>query len=209
MNHLSEIFVAREGVIERTSTAPPAPEEPPNSLSPILTVTHEKLLSELEGLRRRIDTIVSLLTATTERAKPVQPEVTEGVFNGLNMIGADGQEHAVPPNYASKSKLVEGDLMNVRLAPDGRRIFKQIQMIERVRMAGQLGFNEAGREWYAECDGRQYKILTASITFYHAQAGDIAYFLVPKSGESTWGAMDGINIKFQSSNVKSNPNGQF
>ncbi|MBU1146566.1 hypothetical protein KKD80_03410, partial [Patescibacteria group bacterium] len=37
--------------------------------------------------------------------------IMEGVFNGQNMIGADGKEYLVPANYASKSKLVEGDIL--------------------------------------------------------------------------------------------------
>ena len=34
--------------------------------------------------------------------------VVDGVFDGEHMIGEDGRKYLVPPNYASKSKLVEG-----------------------------------------------------------------------------------------------------
>ena len=39
-------------------------------------------------------------------------KVIEGVFDGQNMIGPDGKQYPVPANYASKSKLVEGDVLN-------------------------------------------------------------------------------------------------
>src|SRR5471030_1604688 len=36
-------------------------------------------------------------------------KVIEGIFDGQNMIGPDKKQYPVPANYASKSKLVEGD----------------------------------------------------------------------------------------------------
>ena len=38
-------------------------------------------------------------------------KILEGVFDGQNMVGSDGRQYIVPPNYASKSKLVEGDIL--------------------------------------------------------------------------------------------------
>ena len=40
--------------------------------------------------------------------KAADGRVVEGVFDGQNMVGSDGKIYSVPPNYASKSKLVEG-----------------------------------------------------------------------------------------------------
>ncbi|MBU4432193.1 hypothetical protein KKD60_02860, partial [Patescibacteria group bacterium] len=38
-------------------------------------------------------------------------KIVEGVFDGENMIGPDGKQYSIPANYASKSKLVEGDIL--------------------------------------------------------------------------------------------------
>ena len=38
-------------------------------------------------------------------------KIIEGVFDGQVMLGPDGKNYPVPTNYASKSKLVEGDIM--------------------------------------------------------------------------------------------------
>lgn len=198
MTHLSEIlggnaeqFFSRAPHPSSTLVASVLPAPAP---SPPLLNT-DRLLSELHDLRSRIDTIVALLSGTavtSRRASDQSQTAIEGVFNGEHMIGADGQEYPVSANYASKSKLVEGDLMNVRAGADGRHIFKQIQVTDRMRLSGVLRYDSEARHWYADANGRRYKILTASITFYRAAAGHTAYFLVPKSGESTWGAMDGV-----------------
>ena len=42
--------------------------------------------------------------------------VIEGVFDGENMIGPDGKQYSVPANYASKSKLVEGDILKMKIS---------------------------------------------------------------------------------------------
>ena len=36
------------------------------------------------------------------------------------MVGADGKVYAVPPNYASKSKLVEGDMLKLTITLSAR-----------------------------------------------------------------------------------------
>src|SRR5690606_2361075 len=46
-------------------------------------------------------------------------KVIEGVFDGQTMIGPDGKTYPVPANYASKSKLVEGDILKLTIADDG------------------------------------------------------------------------------------------
>ena len=50
--------------------------------------------------------------------------VIDGVFDGEHMIGEDGRKYLVPPNYASKSKLVEGDLLRLNVSDSGKFIFR-------------------------------------------------------------------------------------
>jgi hypothetical protein len=119
-------------------------------------------------------------------------QILEGTFNGEKMKGPDGQEYAVPPNYASKSKLVEGDRMKLTITPYGKFIFKQIGPIERKRIIGVLQFDEATQLWSVLHEGKTYKILTASATFYHGKPGDHAVILVPKDIPCGWGAVENI-----------------
>jgi len=58
-------------------------------------------------------------------------KVIEGVFDGEIMIGSDKQKYPVPPNYASKSKLIPGDVLKLTILDDGSFLFKQIGPIKR------------------------------------------------------------------------------
>jgi hypothetical protein len=117
--------------------------------------------------------------------------IIEGVFNGQCMIGPDGKQYNMPSNYASKSKLVEGDILKLTITPSGKFIYKQIGPIERTRVVGTLVVGVNG-EHYVEKDGTKWKILTASVTYFKGRHSDEAIILVPKHGESTWAAVENI-----------------
>lgn len=123
--------------------------------------------------------------------------VTEGVFNGNNMVGSDGKLYTVPPNYASKSKLVEGDLLKLTITPKGSFIYKQIGPIERSRVIGTLGYDQTTGEWYATTDNRRWNVIKASVTYFKGEPGDEIVLLVPKNAPSKWGAVENI--------IKQNP----
>ncbi len=118
--------------------------------------------------------------------------VVEGVFDGANMVAPDGKLYSVPPNYASKSRLVEGDMLKLTIRPDGSFIFKQIAPIERRRVVGCLAFDGANDSHVVMCGEMVYKVLPASVSYYKGQPGDEVVLLVPKSGKSVWGAVENI-----------------
>lgn len=117
--------------------------------------------------------------------------IVEGVFDGQNMQGNDGEEYPVPPNYASKSKLVEGDVLKLTVGVDGSFVYKQIGPVERRREVGQLVVDEHGTFGVKVAD-RLYKVLLASVTFYKAEEGDEVTILLPKNAEAEWGAVEHI-----------------
>jgi hypothetical protein len=117
--------------------------------------------------------------------------IIEGVFDGENMIGPDGKQYSVPANYASKSKLLEGDTMKLTITPNGTFIYKQIGPIDRIRLVGELEQGQPGN-FLVQVEGKKYKVLTASVTYYKGQVGDEVVILVPKSGESAWAAVENI-----------------
>ena len=51
------------------------------------------------------------------------------------MLSPDGKNYPIPANYASKSKLVEGDLMKLTIAEDGSFIYKQIGPVPRSKLS--------------------------------------------------------------------------
>ena len=119
-------------------------------------------------------------------------KIVEGVFDGQHMIGSDGKQYLVPPNYASKSKLVEGDILKLTIAPNGTFLFKQIGPIERQRIMGILSRDEHTGDWKVIAEGKRYNILTASVTFFRGNAGDDAVILIPKNAPSKWAAVENI-----------------
>jgi len=117
--------------------------------------------------------------------------VIEGVFDGVKMIAHDGQEYTVPANYASKSKLVEGDILKLTIEPNGDFKYKQIGPIERKRVVGQLVADETDN-FYVVADKKKWKVLPASVTYFKGSLGDEVVILVPKDAVSKWAAVENI-----------------
>ena len=117
--------------------------------------------------------------------------VVEGIFDGQNMKDTDGKNYPIPANYASKSKLVEGDHLKLTITEEGRFLFKQIGPVPRKSVVGPLAY-EDGQYTVLGADGNTYRILLASITFFRANVGDEVSVLVPQEGTATWGAMDNV-----------------
>jgi len=118
-----------------------------------------------------------------------EQRIVEGVFNGKQMIGEDGNIYEVPQNYASKSKMVEGDLLKLTITPTGKKYYKQVGPVARRTIMGELMQDPQGN-WVVVADRIPYKILTASVTFHKARPGTKAVILVPEEGQASWGALD-------------------
>jgi hypothetical protein len=116
-------------------------------------------------------------------------KVIEGVFDGTTMLGPDGKTYPVPANYASKSKLVEGDILKLTIADDGGFIYKQIGPVARKQIIGTL--NQHDGTYFVEAGGREYRVLLASVTYFKAKTGDQVSIIVPEDNrEAEWAAIE-------------------
>lgn len=167
----------------------------------ILRQMHESMGHVIEmlegGQEQGLAELAGLVTSKNQFAKKVEEvsgvRVLEGVFDGQAMIGPDGQSYTVPPNYASKSRLVEGDVMKLTIRPDGTFVYKQIGPVERVRLVGNLAYDNALNGYVIlNEEGRQYRILTASVTYFKGEPGDEVIAFMPKSGKCVWAAVENI-----------------
>lgn len=131
-------------------------------------------------------------------------KIIEGVFDGQNMVGPDGRMYPVPANYASKSKLVEGDVLKLTIAPDGSFIYKQIGPVERKRILGVLVQDEKG-DYRVVAEGKSYKVLLASLTYYKSEPGDTVTLLVPTDQETAWAAVENVIKKGMEGSVGVGP----
>lgn len=127
--------------------------------------------------------------ADQELSPSAGERIIEGVFDGQNMQGNDGQEYPVAPNYASKSKLVEGDVLKLIIGTDGSFVYKQIGPVERRRVVGTLVVDEHGN-FGVKTSEKLFRVLLASVTFYKIDEGDQVTIILPKNSEASWGAVE-------------------
>lgn len=116
-------------------------------------------------------------------------KIVEGVFDGQVMIGPDGKNYPVPANYASKSKLVEGDILKLTIADDGSFIYKQIGPVNRRQIIGTLVQHDG--TYYVEANGQEYRILLASVTYFRLTEGNQVTIIIPEDNpDATWAAVE-------------------
>jgi len=118
-------------------------------------------------------------------------EIVEGVFDGQVMMGTDGKQYPVPANYASKSKLVEGDMLKLTITPDGSFVYKQIGPVERKRVIGIVSQDDLGN-YVVLAEGKAYRVLLASVTYFKAEPADEVTVVVPRDSDSVWGAIENL-----------------
>ncbi len=131
----------------------------------------------------------AVITPRSSANEEVGGKIIEGIFDGQKMIGPDGKEYPVPANYASKSKLVEGDLLKLTIADDGSFIYKQIDPVPRTQIIGTALQHDGA--YFVEANGREYRILLASVTYFRINMGDQVTIIVPSDNpEATWAAVE-------------------
>jgi hypothetical protein len=161
----------------------------------------EKQVKRLRALIQEAETslaaakelLVGLVGEDAELTASVREESTgkilEGVFDGQNMVGSDGKTYPVPANYASKSKLVQGDILKLTIADDGAFMYKQIGPIPRKQLVGQLVQREG--HYYVEVGKRDYRVLLASVTYFKAKPNDQISINVPEDEvDAEWAAIE-------------------
>lgn len=153
-----------------------------------------KLLDAAESKIRQVKTklFANQISKTVTLMDDTESDnVVQGIFDGEQMISTDKKKYSVPANYASKSKLVVGDKLKLTVSDDGRFLFKQIGPVERKHLVGILEELEDG-SWQVDVNGKRYKVLLASVTYYKGSNQDQVSIIVPAEQESVWAALDNI-----------------
>ncbi len=129
-------------------------------------------------------------------------KIIEGIFDGQNMLGPDGKQYSVPANYASKSKLVEGDRLKLTIMPDGSFIYKQIGPVDRQRLIGTLMRDDTTNDYVVVTSDRTFRVLLASVTYFKGDVGDEVVVLIPKAEVGQWAAVENIIKKGSGSSAE-------
>jgi hypothetical protein len=155
----------------------------------------KSLIVEAEtNLAAAKELLISLVGDDASVTAPSKPgeqlgKIIEGVFDGQNMVGSDGKVYPVPANYASKSKLVQGDILKLTIADDGSFLYKQIGPIPRKQVVGVLKLENG--HYFVDVNGKMFRVLLASVTYFKAKPGDQVSVNVPEDDSNTeWAALE-------------------
>jgi hypothetical protein len=166
-----------------------------------MTDVADKQIKRLRALIQEAETslaaakelLVSLVGEDETVSSSIKSEplgkVIEGVFDGQNMVSADGKTYPVPANYASKSKLVQGDILKLTIADDGSFLYKQIGPIPRKQVVGMLKLDKG--HYFVDVNGKMLRVLLASVTYFKAKPGDQVSVNVPEDdSQAEWAALE-------------------
>lgn len=165
------------------------PEKQIKRLRSLLTEAETNLAAAKELLTSTLGDGEAITAPRSTVVQSPDGKVIEGVFDGQIMIGPDGKNYPVPANYASKSKLVEGDILKLTIAEDGKFLYKQIGPVERKTVIGTLVNHDD--QYSVEVGGTEYKILYASVTYFKLKVGDQVTIVIPaENPDATWAAVE-------------------
>ncbi|HSX08320.1 MAG TPA: hypothetical protein VLG11_05490 [Candidatus Saccharimonadales bacterium] len=152
------------------------------------------LIQEAETNLAAANELLASLVGDDEKVSAITKDealgkIIEGVFDGQNMVGSDGKMYPVPANYASKSKLVQGDILKLTITDDGSFLYKQIGPIPRKQVVGSLQLENG--HYFVNVGPKQYRVLLASVTYFKAKPGDQVSVNVPEDDENAeWAALE-------------------
>jgi len=165
------------------------PEKQAKRLHALIQEAETNLAAAKELLISILGDDGNIITPRSGTNEEVGGKIVEGIFDGQKMAGPDGKEYPIPANYASKSKLVEGDILKLTIADDGSFIYKQISPVERHQVIGTLVLHDGA--YYVEANGHEYRILLASVTYFRISIGDQVTIIIPADNpDATWAAVE-------------------
>lgn len=120
-------------------------------------------------------------------------KVIEGVYDGYFMIGADKKKYPVPMNYSSKSKLIPGDVLKLRVMQDGKLIYKLIGQADRTFIKATLSKAEdTGKFTAISDDGKVYFLNQAAVTYFKGNTGDEMSIIVNADWIGNFAAIEAL-----------------
>jgi len=153
----------------------------------------KKLLDKAEAGIREAKSVLfgTNLASKAKNLAVAEGQIVEGVFDGVAMLTEKGKSYQIPANYASKSKLVSGDILKLTILDDGTFLYKQIGPVKRVKLIGNLIEVEVGK-YVVKVGETEYRVLPASVTYFKAETGDKLTILVPEDEVSEWAAVENL-----------------
>ncbi len=119
-------------------------------------------------------------------------QVVEWLFDGYFMVGSDQKKYPVPLNYASKTKLVPGDVLKLKILADGKFVYKLIRPVERKHVRAVLSKTDDNKFIAVTDDSKTYFLNQAAVTFFKGKASDELYIVTNADGSGSFAAIEAI-----------------
>jgi len=119
-------------------------------------------------------------------------QVVEGVYDGYFMVGSDKKKYPVPLNYSSKTKLIPGDVLKLRIMEDGKLIYKLIGQANKKYIKATLSKSEDNKFTAISDEGTVYFLNQAAVTYYKGNTGDELSIIVNADGIGNFGAIEAV-----------------
>jgi len=88
------------------------------------------------------------------------------------MVGTDKKKYPVPLNYSSKTKLIPGDVLKLRIMEDGKLIYKLIGQANRKFIKATLSKTDDNKFTALTDEGKMYFLNQAAVTYFKGKTGD-------------------------------------
>lgn len=111
-------------------------------------------------------------------------KVIEWVYDGYFMIGSDWKKYPVPLNYASKTKLISGDVLKLRIMQDGKLMYKLIWEAPRKFIKATFSKTDDNKYIAITDDWKTYFLNQAAVTFFKWKPWDELSIIV--NAEWNW-----------------------
>ena len=119
-------------------------------------------------------------------------EVVEGKFDGYFMVGNDQKKYPVPLNYSSKTKMVPGDQLKLKIMDDGKFIYKLIQPAERKHIRAILSKTDENKYIAMTDEGKMFFLNQAAVTFHKGRPGDELYIVTNKDESGGFATIEAV-----------------
>ncbi len=119
-------------------------------------------------------------------------KVIEWVYDGYFMIGSDDKKYPVPMNYSSKTKLVPGDVMKLRVLEDGKLMYKLIGPAPRNYIKATLSKSEDDKYIAITDEWHIYELNQAAVTFFKWKAWDELSIIVNPESTISIAAIEAV-----------------
>jgi hypothetical protein len=119
-------------------------------------------------------------------------QVVEGVFDGYFMVGSDKKKYPVPLNYSSKSKLIPGDVLKLRIMTDGKLIYKLIGQANRQFVKATLSKSDDNKFIALTDEGSIYYLNQAAVSYFKGKTGDELSIIVNADGLGNFAAIEAL-----------------